>query len=62
MIILNRFLIGTAILFSAGFAIWSFVSFQQQGGALFLFLGLFFAAATLGLSYYLKNLNRFLGR
>ncbi len=43
MIILNRFLIGTAILFSAGFAIWSFVSFQQQGDTLLLCLGLFFA-------------------
>jgi hypothetical protein len=61
MILFHRFLIGTAILFSAGFAIWSFVSFQRQGGTLLLFLGFFFAVATLGLSYYLKNLRRFLG-
>ncbi len=62
MIIFHRFLIGTAILFSAGFAIWSFASFQERGGGLLLFLGVFFAGATLALSYYLKNLKRFLGR
>lgn len=62
MILFHRFLIGTAILFSAGFAVWSFVAFQQRGGVLLLFLGLFFTAATVLLSYYLKNLRRFLGR
>ncbi len=62
MILFHRFLIGTAILFSGGFAVWSFISFQQRGGALLLLLGVFFAAATLGLAYYLKNLNRFLRR
>lgn len=62
MILFHRFLIATAILFSAGFTVWSFVAYQQRGGALLLVLGVFFAAATLLLSYYLKNLRRFLGR
>ncbi len=62
MILFHRFLIGTAILFSAGFAAWSFVGFRQQGSALLLGLGVFFAVATLALAYYLKNLKRFLGR
>lgn len=62
MIAFHRFLIGTAILFSALFAVWAFTAFVQRGGSGLLFLGVFFAAATAGLAYYLKNLKRFLGR
>lgn len=62
MIAFHRFLIGTAILFSALFAGWAFVAFWRGGGSGLLFLGVFFVVATVALAYYLKNLNRFLGR
>lgn len=62
MIIFHRFLIGTAILFCAFFACWAFVAFREAGGNGTLVLSVAFAVATILLSYYLKNLNRFLGR
>ena len=62
MIAFHRFLIGTAIVFCAVFAVWSIVAFRSSGGALPLVLGAVFALAAAGLSYYLKNLRRFLGR
>jgi hypothetical protein len=62
MIAFHRLLIGTAILFCAGFSVWAIVAFQANGGALPLVLGVTFALAAAGLSYYLKNLRRFLGR
>ncbi len=62
MILFHRFLIGTAILFSAGFAGWAFLAFRARGGVLLLAVSVFFLVATLMLSYYLKNLKRFLGR
>ena len=62
MIAFHRFLIGTAILFCAVFAVWSIVAFRSDGGVLPLVLGLVFAVAAAALTYYLKNLRRFLGR
>lgn len=62
MIAFHRFLIGTAILFCAGFAVWAIVAFQADGGAVPLVLGLGFGLAAAGLAYYLKHLRRFLGR
>lgn len=62
MIAFHRFLIGTAIVFCAGFAVWALLAFRAGGGTVPLVLGVVFAAATLALSYYLKNLRRFLGR
>ncbi len=62
MIAFHRFLIGTAIVFCAGFSAWALLAFRSSGGALLLALGLAFGAATIALSYYLKNLRRFLGR
>ena len=62
MIAFHRVLIGTAIVFCAVFALWSIVAFRSSGGALPLVLGVTFALAAAGLSYYLKNLRRFLGR
>ena len=62
MIAFHRFLIGTAILFCAIFAVWSIVAYRADGGAVPLALGIGFAAAGAGLGYYLKNLGRFLGR
>jgi len=62
MITFHRFLIGTAIVFCGGFALWSIVAFRSEGGLLPLSLGISFALAAALLSYYLKNLRRFLGR
>ena len=62
MIAFHRFLIGTAILFCAGFSIWALLAFRANGGAMALVLGVTFAACTVALGYYLKNLRRFLGR
>jgi hypothetical protein len=62
VIAFHRFLIGTAIIFCAVFAVWSIVAFRSSGGTLPLVLGITFALAAAALSYYLKNLRRFLGR
>lgn len=62
MIFFHRFLIGTAILFCALFATWAFLAYRSAGGTTQLVLGVSFAIATVALSYYLKNLKRFLGR
>ena len=62
MIAFHRFLIATAILFCGGFAVWSIVAFRADGGLLPLGLGVTFALAAGLLTYYLKNLRRFLGR
>ena len=62
MIVFHRLLIGTAIVFCAGLSVWMIAAFRDSGPALFLVLGVSFAAAALGLAYYLKNLNRFLHR
>jgi hypothetical protein len=58
----HRFLIGTAILFCVGFAIWAFAAYRATGGTLQLALGVVFTIAGGALGYYLKNLDRFLHR
>jgi hypothetical protein len=60
MINFHRALIATAILFCAGFAIWSGAAFQRGEGGVNLALAMSFGLATLALAYYLKNLRRFL--
>lgn len=62
MIIFHRFLIGTAIIFCALFAAWCLVTYNAGATMTHLGLGIAFAIATVALSYYLKHLNRFLGR
>lgn len=62
MIIFHRFLIGTAILFCAGFAVWAFLNSRSSGSDAPVLLSVAFAVAAVGLSYYLKNLKRFLHR
>ena len=62
MIPFHRFLIGTAILFCAGFAIWSLRAFGSTNSSSQLVLGVTFALAAAALTYYLKNLRRFLRR
>lgn len=62
MIPFHRVLIGTAVVFCAGFALWAGWSFRQSGEALMLVMALASALAAALLAYYLRHLNRFLGR
>jgi hypothetical protein len=49
-------------LFCVGFAAYAFVAYRASGAGADLGFALAFAAAGVGLGYYLKNLNRFLHR
>lgn len=61
MIIFHRFLIVTAILFCAGFSIWTIAAWRDgEGGRGTLALGVAFALAAIGFVVYLRNLKRFL--
>ena len=62
MIPFHRLLITTAIVFCAGFALWSVWDFRQTGSVGDLAVALTFGAATVALIYYLRHLKRFLGR
>ena len=62
MISFHRLLISTAIVFCAGFAAWAGVDYWQSRGAVALALAGIFLGFAAGLSYYLRHLNRFLGR
>jgi len=62
VITFHRVLIGTAILFCLGFAGWAGVAYRAGGGTGTLALTIGFGAAGLALAYYLRHLNRFLGR
>jgi hypothetical protein len=57
----HKFLIGTAILFCAGFAVWQVAAFLRTGAGPALLLAAGFLAAAAGLGYYLRHLPRFLG-
>lgn len=62
MIPFHRLLISTAIVFCVVFAAWAGVSYWQSRNAVALALAVAFVAFAAGLSYYLRHLNRFLGR
>jgi len=62
MIVFHRLLIGTFILFSLGFAGWSFQYYQTVGGNLALAMMVFFTLIAAAFGYYLRHLHRFLGR
>lgn len=62
MIYFHRFLIGTAILFCAVFSWWSFEASRSSGEWGLKALAIAFAVAVVALTYYLKNLQRFLHR
>jgi len=62
MIPFHRVLISTAIAFCAGFALWSGWSYRADPSLGTLIVGVVFAVAALVLIYYLRHLNRFLGR
>ena len=55
MIPFHRVLITTGILFCAGFAVWALWRHQ-------IVLGLGFVVLGAGLAYYLRHLQRFIGR
>jgi divalent metal cation (Fe/Co/Zn/Cd) transporter len=62
MIPFHRLLISTAIVFCAGFAVWSGWAYLQSRNVGALAGAIVFVAATVALVYYLRNLKRFLGR
>ncbi len=62
MIPFHRVLISTAIVFCLGFAAWAGWSYRASGEGGTLAMGLAFAVAGAALAYYLRHLNRFLGR
>ena len=62
MIGFHRLLIGTAIFFCGGLGFWMLSAFWGDGSVMMLVLGIAFGIAALGLSYYLRNLERFLKR
>jgi hypothetical protein len=62
MIGFHRLLIATAIFFCVGLGVWMLSAYWGNGSVVLLVLGISFGAAALALSYYLRNLDRFLGR
>jgi hypothetical protein len=62
MIPFHRVLISTGIVFCAGFALWSGWSYRESPDVGTLAVAVVFAVAAAALSYYLRHLNRFLGR
>jgi hypothetical protein len=59
LIVFHRVLIGTAVVFGAGFAVWELLEFRQTGAVSNLLIGLGAALVALLLAWYLKNLRRF---
>ncbi len=59
LIIFHRILIGTAIVFGLGFAIWEFLTYRRTGEVENLLIGVGAALVSGLFAYYLKNLKRF---
>ena len=59
LIIFHRILIGTAVVFGVGFAVWEFLAYRQTGAVENLLIGIGAAVVAVALGYYLKNLRRF---
>ncbi len=59
LIIFHRILIGTAIVFGAGFALWEFLAYRRTGVVENLLIAIGAAVVAVALAYYLKNLKRF---
>ena len=62
MIGFHRLLIATAILFFAGLGVWMLAAYWGNGSTVLLVLGISSGGVAVGMSYYLRNLRRFLGR
>jgi hypothetical protein len=56
----HRVLIVCAVIFCASFAVYEFMRYQGAGGMAKLILAIVFAIFAIALSWYLKNLDRFL--
>jgi hypothetical protein len=61
LITFHRLLIGVAIVFCGGYALWELVRFFTAGNTRSLLLAAIFAVLAFGLVYYLRHLGRFLG-
>jgi hypothetical protein len=61
LIIAHRILIGAAIAFGLFFTVWEFLAYRQTGLLRNLAIALASAVITVGLGYYLRNLQRFVG-
>ncbi len=59
LIIFHRILIGTAIVFGVGFAIWELLTYRRTGAVENLLIGIGAAVVSALFAYYLKNLKRF---
>jgi hypothetical protein len=59
LIVFHRILIGTAVVFGVGFAVWEFLAYRRTGAAENLLIGVGAAIVAVALGYYLKNLRRF---
>lgn len=62
MIAFHRLLISTAIVFCVGLTAWSASQWRQSGETSTLAMALACAGAAAALVYYLRHLQRFLGR
>lgn len=62
MIPFHRLLISSGIVFCVGFALYSGWDYRQSRSVGALIVAVVFAAAAVALTYYLRNLKRFLGR
>ena len=62
MIPFHRVLITTAIVFCGGFALWALGQYLVSQRPGMLALAIVFAVLAVALTYYLRNLKRFLGR
>lgn len=58
----HKVLIGTGILFCAGFAVWQVLAFSGDGSWSRIAVAATFAAGTVALGVYLARLDRYLGR
>lgn len=56
----HRVLIGSAIVFCFGFAVWQFVGYTRAGGTGDLLIAIAFFAGGVLLSFYLAHLRRVL--
>ncbi len=59
LITFHRILIGTAVVFGVGFAVWEFLTYRRTGAVENLLIGVGAAVISVALGYYLKNLKRF---
>jgi hypothetical protein len=59
LIIFHRILIGTAVVFGVGFAVWELLAYRRTGAVENLLIGVGAVVVAVVLAYYLKNLKRF---